>query len=217
MRVMARSGEVIWPNVGDPILLVDLKPAPQDVQFRSPPDKVPSLRGFLNPAVEAEEQEYIAADDALVVEMALRGAGLAKHSTPFMPVGSFFPMLVVLDEVLGSQFQAVGAAGHQGRVVRVDRGHALGPAEWMFARGVVDYGIVFVRHTITLRSLVYQGRLAEAFQGVVEPAPWVAEWELPVLGGCPGYCCWPLLRAAPLLPAPVVVPLGLLPAGRPPA
>ena len=35
--------------------------------------------------------------------------------------------------------------------------------------------------------------------------------------GRPGYCCWPLLRAAPLLPAPVTVPLGLLPAGRPPA
>ena len=35
------------------------------------------------------------------------------------------PVLVVLIEFLGSQFQAVGASGHQGRVVGVDRGHAL--------------------------------------------------------------------------------------------
>ena len=53
-------------------------------------------------------------------------------------------MLVVLDEVLGSQFQAVDAAGHQGRVVREDRGQALGPAERMVAGGVVDCGIVSV-------------------------------------------------------------------------
>ena len=92
------------------------------------------------------------------------------------------PVLVVLVQVLRNQFQAVGASGHQGRVVRVDRGHALGPAEWMFARGVVDYGIVFVRHAITLRSLVHQGRRLKAFRGVVAPAPWVAEGELCVLG-----------------------------------
>ena len=54
------------------------------------------------------------------------------------------PVLVVLDEVLGSQFQAVDAAGHQGRVVGVDRGQALDPSERMVAGGVVDYGIVSV-------------------------------------------------------------------------
>ena len=35
------------------------------------------------------------------------------------------PVLVVLVEVLSHQLQAVGAAGHQGRVVGVVRGHAL--------------------------------------------------------------------------------------------
>ena len=89
-------------------------------------------------------------------------------------------MLVVLVEVLSHQLQAVGAAGHQGRVVRVDRGHALGPAEWMVARGVVDSGIVSVRHVITLRFLVHQGRTVEVFRRAIEPAPWVAEGELPV-------------------------------------
>ena len=127
-------------------------------------------------------------------------------------------MLVVLDEVLGSQLQAVGASGHQGRVVCEDRGHGVVAAQGAVPGAVVGYGIVSVRHVITLRFLVHQGRLAEAFRGVVEPAPWVAEGELPVRKrGRPGYCCWPLLRAAPLLPAPVAVPLGLLPAGRPPA
>ena len=101
-------------------------------------------------------------------------------------------VLVVLVQVLGSQLQAVGASGHQGRVVRVDRGHTLGPAEWMFARGVVDYGIVFVRHTIPLRSLVHQGRRLKAFRGVVEPAPWVAEGELPVLVIAAGHSSEPL-------------------------
>ena len=41
-------------------------------------------------------------------------------------------------------------------------------------------GPVFVRRVVPLRFLVHQGRLAEAFRGVVEPAPWVAEGELPV-------------------------------------
>ena len=41
------------------------------------------------------------------------------------------PVLVVLVEVLGSQLQAVDAAGHRGGVVGEDRGQALGPAERM--------------------------------------------------------------------------------------
>ena len=46
--MMACPGEFIWPNVGDQILLVDLKPAPQDVQCRSTSDKAPALGSFLS-------------------------------------------------------------------------------------------------------------------------------------------------------------------------
>ena len=35
------------------------------------------------------------------------------------------PVLVVLDEVLGSQLQSVDVSGHQGRVVCEDRGHGV--------------------------------------------------------------------------------------------
>ena len=63
--MMACPRKVIWPNVGNQILLVDLEPAPQDVQFRSSSDKAPALGGFFNSAVEAEEQEDIAAANAL--------------------------------------------------------------------------------------------------------------------------------------------------------
>ena len=99
--MMACPWEFIWPNVGDRILLVNLKPAPQDVQFRSSSDKVPSLGGFLNLAVEAEEQEDVAAADALVVEMTLRDAGLAEDSPPLLPVGSFFPAPVGVEVQVG--------------------------------------------------------------------------------------------------------------------
>ena len=66
------------------------------------------------------------------------------------------PVLVVLFEVLGSQFQAVGAAGHRGGVVGVDGVHAVVAAQRVVARGVVDYGIVFVRHVITLIVRAHQ-------------------------------------------------------------
>ena len=39
------------------------------------------------------------------------------------------PVLVVLDEVLGSQLQAVDASGHQGRAVCEDRGHGVVAAQ----------------------------------------------------------------------------------------
>ena len=55
--MVVRPGEVVWPNVGDPVLLVDLEPAPQDVQFRRSLDEVPSLGGFLDSAVEAEDMK----------------------------------------------------------------------------------------------------------------------------------------------------------------
>lgn len=45
--MMACPWEVIWPDVGDLVLLVDLEPAPQDVQFRISPDKAVSLGSFL--------------------------------------------------------------------------------------------------------------------------------------------------------------------------
>ena len=58
---MACPWEVIWPEVGDLVLLVDLQPSPQDVQVWGSLDEVPSLGGFLDAAVEAEEQEDVAA------------------------------------------------------------------------------------------------------------------------------------------------------------
>ena len=107
---MACPSEVIGPNVGDQVLLVDLEPAPQDVLFRRSSDEAPSLGGFLNSAVEAEEQEDIAAANALVVEMALRDAGLAEHSPPFLPVGSVLPLSVRVEVQVGVQVDQVPAA-----------------------------------------------------------------------------------------------------------
>ena len=98
---MACPGEVIRPDVGHPIFLVDLEPAPQNVQFRSSSDKAPSLRGFLHAAVEAEEQEDVAAANVLSVEMTLRDAGLAEHSSPLLPVGASFPMPVRVEVEVG--------------------------------------------------------------------------------------------------------------------
>ena len=92
------------------------------------------------------------------------------------------PVLVVLVQVLGSQFQAVGASGHQGRVVCEDRGHGVVAAQGAVPGAVVDHPAVFVRRIVSLRSLVHQGRRLKAFRGVVAPAPWVAEGELCVLG-----------------------------------
>ena len=71
------------------------------MQFRSSSDKAPALSNFLNSTVEAEEQEDISAGDALVVEMTLRGAGLAKHSSPFLPAGSFLTMPVDVEVKVG--------------------------------------------------------------------------------------------------------------------
>ena len=107
---MACLGEVIRPNVCDPILLVDLEPAPQDVLFRRSSDEAPSLSGFLDSAVEAEEQEDVAAGDALVVEMTLRDAGLAKHSPQFLPIGSVLPMSVRVEVQVGVQVNQILAA-----------------------------------------------------------------------------------------------------------
>ena len=73
------------------------------------------------------------------------------------------PVLVVLVEVLGSQLQAVGAAGHRGGVVREDRGQALGPAEQMVIGGVVDHAILFVRRVVRLRPLAQQRRRVKVF------------------------------------------------------
>ena len=78
--MMERPRQVIWPEVGHPIPLVDVEPAPQDVEFRSTSDETPPLGGLLNSAVEAEEQKDVAAADALFVEMSLRDADLAEHT-----------------------------------------------------------------------------------------------------------------------------------------
>ena len=42
-----RPEEVIRPDVSNQMLLADLKPAPQDVQFRRSPDEAASLGSFL--------------------------------------------------------------------------------------------------------------------------------------------------------------------------
>ena len=76
--MMACPGEVIGPDVGDRILPVDLEPAPQDVQLGRSPDEAPSLGGFLHLAVEAEEQEDVAAANALLGQVPLRDAGLGE-------------------------------------------------------------------------------------------------------------------------------------------
>ena len=47
------------------------------MQFWGASDEAPSLSGFLNAAVEAEEQENVAFANTLFVEMALRDACLA--------------------------------------------------------------------------------------------------------------------------------------------
>ena len=80
------------------------------MQFRSASFKAPSLGGLLHSAVEAEEQEDIAAGDALVVEMTLRDAGLAEHPTPLLPVGSFFPVPVGVEVEVGVQMDQVTPA-----------------------------------------------------------------------------------------------------------
>ena len=79
-------------------------------------------------------------------------------------------MLVVLDEVLGSQLQAVDASGHQGRVVCEDRGNGVVAAQGAVPGAVVDYGIVFVRHVITLIVRAHQ-QVAGGKGGVASSAP----------------------------------------------
>ena len=123
---MACPGEAIWPEVGHRVLLVDLGPAPQDAQVRSSSDEAPALGSFLDWAVEAEEQEDVAAADALLIQVALRDAGLAEHSSPLLPVGAVFPVAVRVEIQVGVQVDqvqpthaAVGDAGNDARDVDV--------------------------------------------------------------------------------------------------
>ena len=118
VRMVAGLGEVIGPEVGDAVSLVDLEPAPQDMQFRRSLDEAPALCGFLDLAVEAEEQEDVAAANVLLIQVALRDAGLAEHSSPLLPVGAVFPAPVRVEVDAGievGQVQpahlAVGDAG----------------------------------------------------------------------------------------------------------
>ena len=78
-----------------------MEPAPQDVEFWSPSDEAPPLGGLLNSAVEAEEQEDVAAADALFVEMALRYADLAEHASPLLPGRSVLPVSVRVEVEVG--------------------------------------------------------------------------------------------------------------------
>ena len=67
--MVACPGEVVWPDVGDHVLLVYLEPAPQDVQLGCSSDEALALGGFLYSAVKAEEQEDVGAVDALEREV----------------------------------------------------------------------------------------------------------------------------------------------------
>ena len=71
---------------------------------------MPSLGSFLDLAVEAEEQEDVAAADALLGEMALGDAGLSEHSSPLLPVGSVFPVPVRVEVEVGVEVYQVRSA-----------------------------------------------------------------------------------------------------------
>ncbi len=87
-----------------------MEPAPQDVQLWCPPNEVPALGGLLDVAVEAEEQEDVAAADALLGEVALGDAGLAEHSPPLLPVGSVLPVPVSVKVEVGIEVDQVECA-----------------------------------------------------------------------------------------------------------
>ena len=89
-------------------------------------------------------------------------------------------VVVLVLQVLGDKLEAVRAAGHGGRVVDVDPGHAVVAAERLVPRGEVEQSTGFVRGVVPLRSLVHHGRGVKAFWRVVGPPPWVAEGELRV-------------------------------------
>ena len=91
---MACPWEVVWPDVGDPMLLVNLEPAPQDVLVGGSSDEAPASGGFVNTAVEAKEQEDVASADALLVQVPLCDTGLAEHASPPLPGGAVFSMTV---------------------------------------------------------------------------------------------------------------------------
>ena len=131
-------------------------------------------------------------------------AGWADHPAPlYSALGGDLPpavqaatqVCVMVLQVLRHEFQAVLASLHLVGIVGVDRGHSLVPAQ-----GAVP-GPPGVKVQI-LPGCRRTGALGGR-RGTPRPGR-----------GRPGYCCWPLLRAAPLLLAPVAVPLGLLPAGR---
>ena len=108
--MMACPGKVIGPDVGDLMLLIDLEPAPQDVQLGRSLDEAPALGGFLDSAVEAEEQEDVAAANALLIQVALRDAGLAEHPSPLLPVGAVFPVAVCVEVQVGVQVDSASSA-----------------------------------------------------------------------------------------------------------
>ena len=101
---MACPDEVIWADVGDPVLPGDLEPAPQDVQFRGSSDKVPAVDGFLHTPVEAEEQEDVASTNALLVQVPLSDAGLAKQPRHCCQAARFFRYRYVSKLMSGSRW-----------------------------------------------------------------------------------------------------------------
>ena len=73
------------------------------MHFWGTTDKAPAVGGFLDSAVEAEEQEDVVAADALLIQVALCDAGLAEHSSPLLPSRSVFPVPVRVEVQVGVQ------------------------------------------------------------------------------------------------------------------
>lgn len=46
--MVACPGEIVWPEVSDPELVVYLKPAPEHAQFRRSLDEALALGGFVH-------------------------------------------------------------------------------------------------------------------------------------------------------------------------
>ena len=65
------------------------------------------MRGFFNSAVQAKEEEDVAATNALIVEMALGGADLPEHASPPLPGGSVFSVAVRVEIEVRVQVDSV--------------------------------------------------------------------------------------------------------------
>ena len=69
----------------------------------APSDEAPASGGFLHKAVEAEEQEDVAAANALLIQVTLCDARLAEYTSPLLPVGAVLPVPVRVEVEVGVQ------------------------------------------------------------------------------------------------------------------